>query len=516
MGTVAAGVAKAKADHVTIAGHDGGTGASPESSIKHAGTPWELGLAETQQTLVLNRLRGRIAVQVDGQMKTGRDVVVGALLGADEFGFATAPLVATGCIMMRKCHLNTCPVGIATQNPELRRKFTGQPEHVVNYFFFVAEEVRELMAKLGIRRFDDLIGRSDLLDKRRGIEHWKAKGLDFSRIFHQPEDAGRSRAPPLRGAGSRTRARARPSPHRRRRAGDRAQGARASHLSDPQCQPLGRRDALGHRRAPLRARRLAGRHRPRELRRHRRAELRRVPRARHHVRAAGGDQRLRRQGSVGRAARRVSGSDVPREARAEHRHRQHGDVRRDRRRGVFPRCRRRALLRAQLGRLRRRRGHRRSRLRVHDRRHRRRARQDGAQFRGGHERRHRVRLRRRRQLRDALQRRDGRAGAGAHRSGTGPGGSRSRRLGQGAHAPRRRDPTRRSLRESDRAAPAFHRQHLRAHCPRRLGNPSPEIRQGVPARVPSRAHRDACSGDSGQSRRDAQAESRVQEARWAR
>jgi glutamate synthase domain-containing protein 3 len=187
VGTVAAGVAKAKADHVTIAGHDGGTGASPESSIKHAGTPWELGLAETQQTLVLNRLRGRIAVQVDGQMKTGRDVVVGALLGADEFGFATAPLVATGCIMMRKCHLNTCPVGIATQNPELRKKFTGQPEHVVNYFFFVAEEVRELMAKLGMRRFDDLIGRSDLLDKRRGIEHWKAKGLDFSRIFHQPK-----------------------------------------------------------------------------------------------------------------------------------------------------------------------------------------------------------------------------------------------------------------------------------------------------------------------------------------
>ncbi|MEO8305228.1 MAG: glutamate synthase large subunit [Betaproteobacteria bacterium] len=186
VGTVAAGVAKAKADHVTIAGHDGGTGASPESSIKHAGTPWELGLAETQQTLVLNRLRGRIAVQVDGQMKTGRDVVIGALLGADEFGFATAPLVATGCIMMRKCHLNTCPVGIATQNPELRHKFTGQPEHVVNYFFFVAEEVRELMAKLGVRRFDDLIGRADLIDKRRGIEHWKAKGLDFSKIFHQP------------------------------------------------------------------------------------------------------------------------------------------------------------------------------------------------------------------------------------------------------------------------------------------------------------------------------------------
>src|SRR3989475_7503983 len=186
VGTVAAGVAKGKSDHVTIAGHDGGTGASPWSSIKHAGTPWELGLAETQQTLVLNRLRGRIAVQVDGQMKTGRDVVVGAILGADEFGFATAPLVVEGCIMMRKCHLNTCPVGIATQDPQLRRKFEGKPEHVVNYFFFVAEEVRELMAQLGVRRLDELIGRSELLDMKKGVEHWKAKGLDFSRIFAMP------------------------------------------------------------------------------------------------------------------------------------------------------------------------------------------------------------------------------------------------------------------------------------------------------------------------------------------
>src|SRR5476649_1675977 len=164
VGTVAAGVAKAKADHVTISGHDGGTGASPWSSIKHAGTPWELGLAETQQTLVLNRLRGRIAVQADGQMKTGRDVVIGALLGADEFGFATAPLVVSGCIMMRKCHLNTCPVGVATQDPVLRRKFQGKPEHVINYFFFVAEEARALMAQLGIRKFEDLIGRADLLE----------------------------------------------------------------------------------------------------------------------------------------------------------------------------------------------------------------------------------------------------------------------------------------------------------------------------------------------------------------
>ncbi len=186
VGTVAAGVAKAKADHVVIAGHDGGTGASPWSSIQHAGTPWELGLAETQQTLVLNGLRGRIVVQADGQMKTGRDVVVAALLGADEFGFATAPLVVEGCIMMRKCHLNTCPVGVATQDPVLRRKFAGKPEHVVNYFFFVAEEVREIMARLGLRRFDELIGRAELLDTRKGIAHWKARGLDFSRVFHQP------------------------------------------------------------------------------------------------------------------------------------------------------------------------------------------------------------------------------------------------------------------------------------------------------------------------------------------
>jgi len=187
VGTVAAGVAKAKADHVTISGHDGGTGASPWSSIKHAGTPWELGLAETQQTLVLNRLRGRIAVQVDGQIKTGRDVVIGAILGADEFGFATAPLVTTGCIMMRKCHLNTCPVGVATQDPVLRKKFSGKPEYVINFFFFVAEEVRELMASLGIRKFSDLIGRTDLLDIKQGIAHWKARGLDFSKIFYMPQ-----------------------------------------------------------------------------------------------------------------------------------------------------------------------------------------------------------------------------------------------------------------------------------------------------------------------------------------
>jgi glutamate synthase (NADPH/NADH) large chain len=190
VGTVAAGVSKGRADHVTISGYDGGTGASPLTSIKHAGSPWEIGLAETHQTLVLNNLRSRIAVQVDGGLRTGRDVVVGALLGADEFGFATAPLIAAGCIMMRKCHLNTCPVGVATQDPVLRKRFVGQPEHVINYFFFVAEEVRELMATMGYRRFDEMIGQMQMLDKEKALAHWKAKGLDFSKLFFKPAGEG--------------------------------------------------------------------------------------------------------------------------------------------------------------------------------------------------------------------------------------------------------------------------------------------------------------------------------------
>ncbi|MBT3028601.1 MAG: glutamate synthase large subunit [Candidatus Thiodiazotropha sp. (ex Ctena orbiculata)] len=187
VGTVAAGVSKAHADHVTISGYDGGTGASPLTSIKHAGSPWEIGLAETHQTLVLNKLRGRISVQADGGMRTGRDVVVAALLGADEIGFATAPLIAEGCLMMRKCHLNTCPVGIATQDPELRKRFTGEPEHVINYFFFVAEEARRLMAQLGFRTWNEMVGQSDCLDMRKAINHWKAKGLDYSRLLKKPE-----------------------------------------------------------------------------------------------------------------------------------------------------------------------------------------------------------------------------------------------------------------------------------------------------------------------------------------
>jgi glutamate synthase (ferredoxin) len=191
VGTVAAGVSKGKADVVLISGHDGGTGASPQTSIMHAGLPWELGLAEAHQVLVMNDLRGRIVVQTDGMIRTAKDVVIATLLGAEEYGIATASLVVMGCIMMRKCHLNTCPVGIATQDPELRKKFTGQPEHVVNFFFMLAEEVRELMAKLGFRTIAEMVGRVDMLDTRAAVAHWKAKGLDFSTILHRPEVSAR-------------------------------------------------------------------------------------------------------------------------------------------------------------------------------------------------------------------------------------------------------------------------------------------------------------------------------------
>src|SRR5439155_2494822 len=186
VGTIAAGVSKGHGDVVLISGDSGGTGASPESSIRNAGLPWELGVAETQQVLVMNDLRGRIVVQTDGQLKTGRDVAIACLLGAEEFGFATAPLIVMGCIMLRKCHLNTCSVGIATQDPEMRKQFAGQPEHVINFFFFVADQMRQMMAQLGLRTVDEMIGRVDLLDGRKAIDHWKARGLDFSALLHKP------------------------------------------------------------------------------------------------------------------------------------------------------------------------------------------------------------------------------------------------------------------------------------------------------------------------------------------
>jgi glutamate synthase (NADPH/NADH) large chain len=187
VGTVAAGVSKAHADVVLISGQDGGTGAAPLTSIKHAGGPWELGLAETQQTLLRNGLRDRIVVQVDGQLKTGRDVIIAALLGAEEFGFATAPLVVSGCVLMRVCHLDTCPVGVATQNPELRRRFTGKPEFVVNFFEFVAQEVREYLAQLGFRTIDEAVGQAEVLDATAAVSHWKAAGLDLQPVLHVPE-----------------------------------------------------------------------------------------------------------------------------------------------------------------------------------------------------------------------------------------------------------------------------------------------------------------------------------------
>ena len=245
VGTVAAGVSKARSDHVTIAGYEGGTGASPLTSLTHAGAPWEIGLAETQQTLVLNGLRGRIAVQVDGGLRTGRDVAIGALLGADEFGFATAPLIALGCIMMRKCHLNTCPVGVATQDPVLRQKFTGAPEHLINYFFFVADEVREIMAKLGFRTFDEMIGRVDRIDAQRVLSHWKARGIDLSKVLHEVKaETGRGH-PPFRiakswagkGAGSRADCRGPSGPGKR--------PSRENPPFNPQRESHGWRDAVG-------------------------------------------------------------------------------------------------------------------------------------------------------------------------------------------------------------------------------------------------------------------------------
>ncbi len=366
VGTVAAGVTKAKADHLVIAGHDGGTGASPQSSIKHAGSPWELGLAETQQTLVLNGLRGRVRVQVDGQNKTGRDVLIGALLGADEFGFATAPLVVEGCIMMRKCHLNTCPVGVATQDPVLRRRFSGQPEHVVNYFFFVAEEVRELMAQMGIRSFNDLIGRCDLLDMQKGITHWKAQGLDYSRIFQRPEnragtpeyqceyqDHGLGKALDIKLIELAEPALARgeqvslelPVRNINRTVGAMLSGEVA--------------ERYGHAG-------LAGRHHRHSSQRYRRAELRRLSRA---WRDPGPDwrgQRLRRQGAVRWADHCPPESGLSWRHAEQHHRRQYRALWCDRRRKLLRRCRGRTLCRSQLRRHGGRRRRRRSWLRVHD------------------------------------------------------------------------------------------------------------------------------------------------------
>ena len=371
VGTVAAGVSKANADRVLIAGHDGGTGASPLSSIQAAGVPWEIGLAETQQTLLLNDLRSRIMVQTDGQLKTGRDVVIAAMLGADEMGFSTAPLIATGCIMMRACHLNTCPVGIATQDPELRKRFKGTPEHVVNFFFFVAEEVREILASLGLRSLDEAIGRVDLLSAREAIDHWKARGVDLTHILTHielPEGAPRR---PRRAAARGARGRAGLAARGARRAGaaparrpvDRA-GSRAVGDADPQPQPLCRRHPLQPYRRRARRRGTARRLDRGGLRGLRRAELRRLAGARRDVHAQWRRQRLRRQGPLRRRDRgapaRGHGRALP--GREQRDRRQHGALRRYSRPRLLPWSRGRALRGAQLRRQRGRRGSRRPRL----------------------------------------------------------------------------------------------------------------------------------------------------------
>ena len=346
VGTVAAGVAKAHSDVVLISGHDGGTGASPLTSLKHAGIPWELGLAETQQTLVMNRLRDRIIVQTDGQLKTGRDVVIAALLGAEEYGFATAPLVVMGCVMMRVCHLDTCPVGIATQNPQLREKFRGQAEHVINFFKFVAQEVRELMAQLGFRTIDEMIGRSDLLDTKKAIDHYKAKGLDFSKIFHRPEVRARRRCP--QDAGSRAWPRVVTGHDRalaRLHAGDRAREPVSLELP---IRNINR--TVGTILGSEVTRRHGGAGLPDDT-----IQLRFtgtagqsfgafVPRGMTHD-PRRRCQRLHRQGVIRRQDHRVPAPDGPVRRRGKHLDRQCRALRRDQRPGVFPRPGRRAFLR---------------------------------------------------------------------------------------------------------------------------------------------------------------------------
>ena len=327
VGTVAAGVSKAHADVVLISGHDGGTGASPLTSLKHAGGPWELGLAETQQTLLLNGLRDRIVVQTDGQLKTGRDVVVAALLGAEEYGFATAPLVVSGCIMMRVCHLDTCPVGVATQNPVLRERFTGKPEFVVNFFEYVAEEVRELLAQLGFRTLEEAIGRSDVLDVAPAVDHWKAAGLDLTPILHQPayRDVFPDQDPRCTKAqdhGLEQGARQRAGRAGRRR--PRARRARPSGAGRPQRQPHGGHDPRPRGHQEVRRRGPARRHHRPDADRLGRPVVRGVRAPRHHAAARGRRQRLPRQGALGRADHRAPRprGDVQRRG-ADHRGQRH-------------------------------------------------------------------------------------------------------------------------------------------------------------------------------------------------
>ena len=414
VGTVAAGVAKARADHITISGYEGGTGASPLTSIKHAGSPWEIGLAETQQTLVLNGLRSRVALQVDGGLRTGRDVIVGALLGADEFGFATGPLIAAGCIMMRKCHLNTCPVGVATQDPVLQEALQG------------TARARHQLPVLHRRRGAPAARRDGLHQARRRD---RPVGTAGQAGGDQPLEGARARFhahllqarraegsdPPHRGAEASDRRRARPQADRAGAAGARTRRAGDDRAADPQRRPHRRRDAVGRDRQAVRPFRTEERHDHREADRHRRPVVRRVPGARRHVRSRRRRQRLCRQGPERRPHRGApAGQHRRRAGRVDHR-RQHRALRRDRGRVLLPRRRRRAFRGAQFRRHRRRRGRRRSWLRIHDRRHRRGDRQDRAQLRGRHVGRHRLCARRAGRFRRTLQHGDGRAGAGARK-----------------------------------------------------------------------------------------------------
>ena len=369
VGTVAAGVAKAHADVVLISGHDGGTGASPLTSLKHAGAPWELGLAETQQTLMLNGLRDRVVVQTDGQLKTGRDVVIAALLGAEEFGFATAPLVVSGCIMMRVCHLDTCPVGVATQNPVLRERFTGKPEFVETFFEYIAEEVRELLAALGFRTLDEAIGHAELLDVERAVDHWKAAGLDLAPILHVPAIDESDAAAPDDAAGPRPRPGARPAADRAVRAGARAaEPVRAQlpirNVNRTVGTMLGSEVTRRHGGAGL-----PGRDDRPDLRRARRASrsARSCRRASPCASRATATTTSGKGLSGGRIVRAPAPRRHARRARQHHRRQRHR-LRRDERRDVHPRPGRRAVLRAQLRRDGGRRGRGRPRARVHDRR----------------------------------------------------------------------------------------------------------------------------------------------------
>ena len=464
VGTIAAGVAKAKADHILIAGDGGGTGASPLTSIKHCGLPWELGLAETQQTLVLNGLRGRVYLQVDGQMKTGRDVAIGALLGAEEFGFSTGPLIASGCIMMRVCHLNTCPVGIATQDPDLRKKFTGQPEHVVNFMFFVAEELREIMAELGFAKLEDMVGRTELLDFADLSDHWKAKSVDLYPVLHRP-------GTPM-GDGS------------VRHATSQDHGL-ANSLDNTDLIPLARPAldrgepvdcqlkikntdrTVGGTLSGLIAKAYGGAGLPDGT-----VTFRFTGQAGQSFGAfATHGMRLLLEGDandyVGKGLCGGQIAVLPAQGEHvrpgdQHHRRQHDPVRGDRGRGVPERRGRRAVRRPQQRRLGRRRGRRRPRVRVHDRRDRRRHRPDRPELRRRHERRRRLRVRRLGPVPQAVQPRHGLPDRP-------PGRGRPRRLAATAGV-----------------ALQVHRLGQGQGRPGRLGQRAAVVRQGVPQRLPPR------------------------------